>query len=912
MTTNRYIHYIFILSLLTTCISPAFGQQEISGIVSDKTLSTPLNGVSLKLKHQQDSTIQYTLTSNKRGYFMLTNLALGKYTLTSSFIGYKREVLTISVTTKPLQLSIRMEPTEFSIEEVEITGNQTIAIKGDTLEFDAQNFSTREYAEADELIAQVPGIIIDEEGNVSAHGEQVTRIIVDGKEFFSSDPRIALKTLPAEIIAKIQLIDEKSEQARFAGFDDGKRNKIINIVTKEDKRNGKFGKTMIGKGDADKYTVNASINSFKQDEKYAINLMTNNINETNFAEQGRGGNRRGNANTERGLSDTHALAANYTNTFLDNNMEFSADYNFRSLNTNTSTVSDIEYLSTKQANQFRFQNQESDIGQNEHKFNSRIKWKLDSLNRIDFAPNIRYNRESRQNKSNHETLLGNENPINRSNRSSGNTRNTLSLGGRLTLMHRFLKKGRTISASIQGNYNTNNVDGLNMAVTSYYKDASLSRIDTNNNQSLTNGYGSGFNSRLAFTETLSRNSRLQINYNFRNTSNYSNRETFEFLAETGQLGDLKERLSNEFRNDYNYHSAGLSYIYNKKDSLRIQVGANYQHGLRVNNRVVPIHLETTADFGSFLPELTAEYHFSKSKKLEINYNTQTNTPTINNLQDFINNQNELRITNGNPALNQEYKHVIKLQFKDINKTSGRSLTTNFSIDLINNKIVNAILRTDTVRLIVDDIILGAGGEYIVPINADGAYNIRFNNSYGLPIKKLKINLQSNSRLFFNNDLAQINEELVNSKNYGFGQTLGINSNFGKQYIIRLSYTLDGRFTNNPIAARSRYSIINHRLNNSISVELFKDYVISSNISYLFNGGLPGMPGLKTTIWSTSLAYKLLKKKNAQIAIKGFDLLNNAKNINRIVRESNITNRTSNTLSRYFLMSLTYDLRKFGK
>lgn len=875
-------------------------------------MSTPLNGVSLKLKNIQDSSLSHVLTTNKNGYFTITNLPHGKYILNSNYIGYKSEVITINLSSKPVQLSIRMEPLEISIEEVEITGNQMIAIKGDTLEFDAQNFSTQEYAEADELIAQIPGIIIDEEGNVSAHGEQVTRIIVDGKEFFSTDPRIALKTLPAEIIAKIQLIDEKSEQSRFSGFDDGRRSKVINIVTREDKRNGKFGKSIVGKGDGNKYTVNTSINGFNQDEKYAINFMTNNINETNFAEQGRGGSRRGNSNTDRGLSETHAIAANYTNSFLNKKMEFSSDYNFRSSNTNTTTISDIEYLSKKQENQFRYQNQTSDIMQKEHKFNSRIKWNLDSLNRLDFAPRTIFTSESRQNNTQHETLLGKDVPINRSNRNADNTQDNLSIGGSLTYMHRFSKKGRTISTNIQGNYNTNKADGLNMAVISYYRNASLHRIDTNNNQSLTNGYGSGFNSKIAFTDNLTPKSRVQLNYNFRNTSNYSNRETFEFLAETGQLGELKERLSNEFRNDYNYHSAGISYIYNKKDSLKIQLGANYQHGIRLNNRVAPIHLKTTANFGSFLPEFSAEYRINENKKLEVNYNTQTNTPTINNLQDFINNQNELRITNGNPNLNQEYKHTLKFQYQDINKTSGRSITTNLSVDFINNKIVNSIIRSDTSILLFDDIYLGAGGEYIVPINAAGAYNIRFNNSYGLPIKKLKINLQSNSRVFLNNDLAQINEELVDSKNYGFGQTIGLNSNFGKKYIVRLSYNLDGRFTNNSIAERSKYSIFNHRLNNVVTVELLKNFVFGSNISYLFNGGIAGMSGIKTTIWSSSISYKLLSRRNAQIAIKGFDLLNNSKNINRRVRESNITNSTSNTLGQYFLISFTYDLRKFGR
>src|SRR5690606_33310333 len=153
-------------------------------------------------------------------------------------ISYKTETKSISLSEKPVHLIFRLEPAELAIEEVEITASPSVALRGDTVEFDARNFSTREYADADELVAQVPGVMV----------EEVTKIIVDGKEFFSTDPRIALKSLPAEIIAKIQLIDEKSEQAKFSGFDDGSRSKVINIVTKPDRRQGQFGKANAGLG----------------------------------------------------------------------------------------------------------------------------------------------------------------------------------------------------------------------------------------------------------------------------------------------------------------------------------------------------------------------------------------------------------------------------------------------------------------------------------------------------------------------------------------------------------------------------------------------------------------------------------------------------------------------------------------
>lgn len=910
MKANKLITIIIFFFLFLIIPSKSSAQASISGVVIEKTKSKPLIGVTLTLLNKLDSS-KIIISTNENGFFSKSNLKKGKYTLTTNFIGYKNESQDLLLADKLLELSFQLEHTEISIEEVEISAPNIITMKGDTMEFDALKFSTREYADADELVGQIPGIIIDEEGNVTAHGEQVTRIIVDGKEFFSSDPRIALKTLPADIIAKIQLIDEKSEQSRFSGFDDGKRTKVINIVTKPDKRKGKFGKSNFSKGNGDKFAINGSINGFNVDRKLSINILANNINETNFAEQGRGGTRRGNTNTERGLSDTYAGAINYSNTFLDKKMEVSGDYNFKKMTTVTNSLSEIEYLTEKQANQFRIQDQFSENKQKEHKFNSRLKWDLDSLNRIDFSPNISYTGSDNNYQSRSETNLAKSSPINKSDRYTESKNDNLSFGGSMSYMHRFKKQGRTISLNVGGNYNSNDATGLNLAITSYFRNATLSRIDTNNNKSLTNGYGSGFNSRLSLTENITENSRLQANYNFRNTAGYSNKETFEFLAETGQLGELKDRLSNEFRNDYNYHSAGFSYAYNDKDKLRLQIGANYQHGIRVNNRVIPLNLKTTADFNSLLPEFTAAYKVNDNKHLELNYNTQTNAPSINDLQDFVNNQNELRITNGNPNLAQEYAHTLKFEYKDINKASGRSLRTNLSIDIYNDKIVKSTYMTDTTVLLFDDIVLGAGGQYIVPINVNGAYNARINNSYGVPLKKWKINVQSNTNVYINHDLTKINEDLFNSTSYGFGQTLGLNSNFSKLYIIGLSYTVDGRFTENPMSTIKHYQIFNHKINNNITIELFNKLVLGSNIMYLFNGGILGAPGIETTLWNASIGYKIFKKRNAEISIRGFDLLNNAQNISRRVNENNISNVVSNTLTRYFLATFTYNLRKFG-
>lgn len=887
----------------------SFAQRLITGKIYDKISSTAIPAVTVKLSTEHDS-ILLSSSSDKLGAFMF-KVNPGKYQLKLSNIGHQAVNRWIHITDKDVETLFLLEPAEMVLEEIEITASPAVSLRGDTMEFDAKRFSTRDFADADELIAQIPGVEIDEEGNVKAHGENVTKIFVDGKEFFSTDPRIALKTLPAEIIDKIQIIDEKSEQAKFSGFDDGQRRKVINIVTKPDKRNGLFGKAAAGYGLDNKFQTNSSLNRFEQQKKIALNLMANNVNETNFAEQGRGGSRRGNNNTERGLTDTYAAALNYNNLFFNKKIEFNGDYNFRASTTDVNTTSETEYILGNRSNQVQRAQQHSLTKQIEHNAHAKIRWSIDSIQRLEISPKLGYQSQDRFGQNQSATYRNINQLLNKSDRNNDNNSNNFSLGLDLNYLYRFRKAGRTASLNFSGNKSSNEALAQNLALIEYYKDSTLNRLDTNNNESFSKGHGSGFNARLALTENISQRSRIQLNYSFRNTSNYSDKKTFEFLAETGQLGELNERLSNEFRNDYNYHKGGLSYAYNKKDALRLQIGLSYQHGIRHNDRVFPINLQTKANFGSIHPELAFSYNFNKERRVELNYSVSSNTPSINQLQDYVNNQNELRISNGNPNLAQEYNHNIKVQYKDVKRASGQSFNSSLDFNYTNDKIVNAILMTDTALLLFDNIILGAGGQYTVPTNVDGAYSIRSTSSFGLPIKKWKLNLNLNNSLYYNSNYAVLNGEFLNGYSYGIQQRVGLNSNISKKFVAGLNYRINLTFTHNPIAKNPTYKLFTHTLNNSLSYEFLNSLVLQSNLMYLYNSGVPNAKGTETLLWNVSLGKKLLKRQNAELAIKAFDLFNNAQNINRRLTDIAISSVTSNTLARYFMLSFSYNLRAFN-
>lgn len=900
--------YIFLLFIL--CSPYVSAQISISGKVVDQTNDSVLNNVSVHLIDAQDSVLQSQKT-NTNGDFFFSRVPTGDHQIRTSLLGYEPRVQQVRLEDSAIRVLMSIKPADIQIEEVHVTVKPAVSVRGDTVEFNADNYKTRAYADADELVAQVPGVSIDEEGNVSAHGEEVQRILVDGKEFFSSDPKVALKTLPADAIEKLQIIDEKSEQARFSGFDDGQRTKVINIVTKPEKRKGYMGRVNAGKGDEDKYTVNTAINAFRGNQRIAFNVMANNINETNFGEQGRGGRRRGNSNVDRGLADTYAGAANYSNSFLEDKMEVNANYRFQKNETFTQSSSAVEYITGSRADQFQNQRQDGSVGNTNHRFGGRLKWDIDSTNRVDLRPHFNYTTGIRSHAMWSQMTKGPTELLNAIDRNTENENTNYSYGIAMTYMHRFRKPGQTLSLNLDANKNSNNDLGKTLAFNEYYKDALLERIDTNNRENTTYGYGSGINSRLSYTHNISRLSRLQAHVGWRNTSNYSDRQTMDFLAETGQYEELNERLSNEFRNDFNHGSTGMHYAYNRQDTLRVQVGLAYEHGVRLNNRTVPIPLKTTANFYSILPSLTTAYYFDKDRSLEFNYHASTNTPNIDQLQDYIDNTNELYIRNGNPNLDQEYNHGFRLQYRDIDRQSGRSFNTQLHLNLINDKIINSTFTTDTTITLFEDIILGAGGQYVVPENIDGVFSFRSSSNYGKPIKRLGINLNLDNHLYYNRNFALLNNALIPNHTYGFSQRIGAFSTFSDKLIFGLHYHIDMRFTHNPTEEVRNYTVSNHRVANTTHLELFKNFTVGTNLTYIRNGGVMGNPGTSTTLMNASVGYKILKNRSAEISIKAFDLFNNASNINRQVSEYAISDVQSNTLNRYFLLNLSYQIRSFG-
>ena len=893
----------------------SYAQHTIHGRIIDSTDQRGLVGASVRLLTLKDSVIQIQGTVDE-GKFSFKPVSAGNYKLLVTYIGYKEKskTLRISGSEDRIEHNFFLLPEYQTLDEITILAPTGPVLKGDTTEFSAAAFTVEKYADADALVTQLPGVTTDENGNLQAGGETISRIIVDGKEIFGTDPNIVLKSLPADIIDKIQVIDEKSEQAKFTGFDDGERRKIINIVTRKDRRVGYTGRLSGGMGDTDRFNTGGNVQMRNNNRVISVFLVGNNVNRDNFNMPSIGGDNPGGGGggggRNRGINDTYTASGNFADEFLNEKIKFRIEYKYSNTNNNTLSFSNREFLMGANANQFNTQSVNRGSINRSHQSNFRFEYDIDSNQKLDIRPNFSLQQNNFTSISNNQTMLSALDPINRSNLSNDNKNRNINFGGNLDYRLKLNQTGRTISLSINGNYNSNKGIAQSYALNEFYENAILDRRDTISNQNNSIGRGNGVTGRLAFTEQISENSRLQANYSIRNNSNYSNRETYAFLIETGQLGELNNQLSNEFRSDYMYQSGGVSYQISKRDKFSIDLGTDYQIANMVNNRSFPEVARYESTFDAFLPNASLTYRFNKEQNIRFNYRTSTNAPNINQLQEVVDNQNPLFVRSGNASLDQEYRNNFQLRYNLVNATSGINFSTNLDANLYNNRIVNSTYIAAADTMILPNVLLGKGGQFSRPVNVDGAYGLRMSNNIGFPIKAWKINLNIGNDLFNNKDLGMLNLVTTTTNQYGITQRFQINSKFSQNLVISARYSGTYRVVRNEANPNQNTNIFNQSMSNDIAYTFWKGIRIGSSIFYNTNSGIAGGESQKFTIWNASLGKKLFKRQEGEITLHAYDLLNRNTNVNQNFTERFIESSRSNTLQRYFMLTFTYNIRYF--
>ena len=896
------IKYILLFFSFFSLILPAYAQQvSVSGTVQNATDKSSLIGATVVITDKTNATPITGTTTDLEGKFRL-EIAPGQYSLKVQYLGFTTLSKAIEVKDTALNLgTILLQEEATALGEVQIIGRIPPGEqKGDTAQFNADAFKTAPDASAQDLVQKMPGVMV-QDGQLQVQGEAVQQILIDGKPFFGTDVNAALQNLPANVIANIQVFEKKSDKAELSGFDDGETIKTINIVTKPNRKVGRFGKTSAGYGTNDRYLLGASVNFFSDDRRVTVTGLSNNVNTLNFSADP---NNSGDQPTN-GIISTKAIGLNYSETW-GKKIEVSGSYFLNNRRNINSTERYRDFISlTDSGKVYTETNRSTNIDAN-HNAWLRLDYKINDRNRILFTPSIyvqHYDFESYLKGD----MINDLSPLSQTtNNSHGNNVNA-DYNNNILYSHRFTKPGRSITFRWSNSYHVDDAISYRVAENIAYRETDST---TNLNQ-YTNLDRTGVNweTEVSYAEPIGKNGQIELEYEIGNRANDSDKRTYDYADQAENYSLLNVPLSNTFNNDYLTQEAEAGYKYNN-DKLRFQVEASYQQASLQNHQVFPESSNLNRQFTSILPFARFEYKFSSSRNVQFQYRANTNAPSVGQLQDVIDYSNTLQVRRGNQNLNQSYRNWARLRYQAHNPETNQSFYASVSGSREQDYITNSTLNIVQDTLLNGQIPLNEGAQLIRPVNLNGYWDIRSYFSYGKPVNFISSNVNLNGSINHTNRPGLVDNELNQSTSSNFRLGLSLSSNISENIDFTVSTNSGYTIVKNTLrpAANNNYFVQTTRLR--YHHIFWKGMVYRTDLNHQAYGGLSPV-GTNFLLWNMSLGKKIFSNQRGEINLNVYDLLKQNNSIWRNISDAYVEDVQTNVLQRYFMLSFTYNIRYFG-
>ena len=886
---------LLVLSILTFCFS-TFSQGSIKGTIIDTATKKFLANATISVVLAKDTSLVSFARSNSQGLFSVSRLENDNYLLMVSYTGFGTftKPFSITNTNKEADAGIIPMTSNADLAGVFVTANP-VSIKGDTVEYNAASFKTKPNANVEELLKKLPGVTVDKDGTIKANGQEVKKIMVDGKQFFANDPKLASKNLQADMVNKVQVYDKKSDKSEFTGFDDGNSEPTINLTLKADKRVGLFGKVSAGAGTKERYDASANLNSFKKGEQISFIGQTNNINKQGFGVMdflNGGGAFGGNS---QGITTTRAAGLNYNN-FKNKNLDFTSSYFFNgtSLKNEYNTFTQT---SVSDSNQFKTQPGTTRRDNNNHRINFGLDWKIDSFNSLKITPGVTFQNTETASHYDFSTVgpkgtLLSSGMNTTANKSTGYNFNTTAL-----LKHKFIKKGRTVSAELKVGKNENNGEGSQYSINNNF--TGFNRRDTINQQNTNESTSNTYSVNVSYTEPMSKRSILELNAYRNNNSSKSDRRTFNFNKSNGKYDIANKGLSNIFDNDFTNTGVGLNYRENRKDW-------NYALGVALQQSELSSLLQGKTDpisqkFLNILPNAQLQIKPNNYQNFRANYRGSNNQPSVAQLQPFVDSTNPFSIRVGNPNLKQEFTNNLRMNYNIFDPYTQKSFFISLNGSQTFNKIVN------------NDSIFAAGNRKTTYNNVNGVYNLNANMANGFPIKiaKIKANLNLSTNASLSHNINLLNGVQNKIDNYSIGENVSFNYTYKELFDIGFGAGLNWNKVSYSAQPRQNSNFFSQNYSIDNSWYLPGGVTLTNEVDYTVNTGRANGFNPKITLWNASLAKSFLKDGKGELKLSAFDLLNQNLGVTRNTTSNYIEDQTYSVLRRYFLLTFTYNLTKFG-
>ncbi len=918
---------------------------QVTGQVADNTTSELMPGVTVLLWNTPDSSYSNATASNLGGRFALQVPTTGQYRLRLSFVGYETLHRDIQVATPIADAGrILLQEDVIAMEEILVEDVQErIRVSGDTTIFNADAFTMGTDASAQDLVEKMPGMVV-QDGQVEAQGEQVQRVMVDGREFFGNDPTTALQNLPAEVVQSVEIFDRQSDQAQFTGFNDGNAERTINIVTRADMRNGQFGKVYGGYGDESRYASGGNANIFNNDRRISLIGLANNVNIQNFAFEDllgitgrassgrgmrmrggggarRGGGRRGGSSgfnprdflvsNQSGLNTTTSTGVNYSDE-IGSRLKVNGSYFFNRMANSNDTFLDRELFLASEQSQFYNETAQSSSTNINHRMNGRISYEINENNSLLIRPSLSF-----QNNASTSLLRG----INT--RSTGallnNAINDYSTDDRgltsstdILYRHRFAKPGRTISANLEIGFNDQWGNTDQVSVTEFYIQRSASD-DSTYDQVLDNqsaGRSLGFD--IDFTERLGETTMLRLSYEPSVGRNVSDRYAFVRDLRTGLYTVVDPSFSSLFDNNVVRQRGGISLQKNVGERIEIQLGLEAQNEQLLGDQTYPLPYVLDRSFFSILPEVEVEIELVDGFDLDIDYRTGTRTPSVSQLQDVVDNTNPLFLSTGNPNLKPSFTHNIRLRGRRGNWREGRMIYAFMDFTYEKDPIGTASLLASNEMVLDRGIVLSQGAQFSQPINlTDPNISARSFFGFGAPVEFLKSNVNFRGGVRYSRTPGLINGQVNTGTQVTGTSGLTIGSNISPNLDFTVTYSADYTIASNSFYQELDENYYRHDTGLRFSWLPAGGLVLETGGRYNDYLGLDEELYPTTFIMSAGVGYKFMQQDAVEVKMVVGDIFNQENGINRSITELYVEDSRTQVLGRYVLLNLSYRFRNFG-
>ena len=898
-----------LLMLLMILFSPmAFAQQSgvnVTGSVVEQGSDTPIEQATVRLLNVKDSAMVRGVVSARNGSFTLKNVKKGSYLLHITFIGYDPLYQPLQITGKKNPVNVgKLELSDGAIElgEAVVIGKAPeVTVRNDTVEYNADSYKVTEGSVLEDLLKKMPGVEVDSEGKITVNGKEVKKVMVDGKEFFSDDPKVASKNLPAKMIDKLQVLDKKSDMAQMTGFDDGEEETVINLTVKPGMKQGWFGNAYGGYGSKDRYEGNAMVNRFVNNDQITFMGGANNTNNMGFSDlastmfsgMGGGGGRRGGFGAGSGITSSGNAGLNFSKEFKPDKLTLGGNTRYSHSDNDARSKSDRQNILPGDSSSYDNSEAMSRTKSDNFGVDFRLEWKPDTMTQLIFRPSFSFSHSMNDNFSDATTLDNERDTVNTNKSSNYSESNGYNLNASIDFSRKLNNKGRVFSATLSGGNSDSYSDGMNRSDIVYFNQTDALKNSIIDQRSRYDNKGFNYRAYVSWVEPIGHNNFIQATYSISQRKQEALKNVYNQDAD-GIYNVLDSAYSQSYRNNFISQRASLSFK-SQRAKFNYTIGLNLDPSYSSSENFVgdTTLSKITRKVFNLSPMAQFNYMFDKRTNLRIMYNGRTSQPSMTQLQPVADISDPTNITIGNPDLNPRYTNNVFIRFQQFTPEKQRA----FMIMANGSYIINDIVSYTSYNQ-------ETGVKTTTYKNVNGNYSGNVRMMLNTPLKNKKFSINSMTMASFANSNGYINEEKNTNRNLILSERGGID--FRSSYLdLGVNGNIRYNATSNSLQKENNQNTFNYGAGGYTTIYLPLNFKIESDVNWSTNSGYGDGFKQNEVLWNASASKSFLKNNQGTLRFKIYDILQQRSNISRSITASYIQDSEYNTLGSYFMVHFIY-------